>query len=88
MEMDDTVLLADPGLGFMIYIFNMFPNHFIHFSFPVGPISPPLHLSSSPVWRLSAAAPGEDPAQHRHGESRRRMDGIGRVPGEERSLQR
>lgn len=33
------------------------------------------------VRRLSAAASGQDPAQHGDGEGRRRLDGAGRVPG-------
>lgn len=40
------------------------------------------------VRRLSAAASGQDPAQHCDGEGRRRLDGTGRVPGEERPVQR
>lgn len=37
---------------------------------------------SPSVRRLSAAASGEDPAQHGDGESRRWLDGSGRVPGQ------
>lgn len=40
------------------------------------------------VRRLSAAASGEDFAQHGDGEGRRWLDGSGRVPGQKWSMQR
>ena len=38
------------------------------------------------VWGLAATAPCADPAQHSDGESRRRLDGSGRIPGQKRSV--
>lgn len=55
-----------------------------HFS----PSLPPFYFFTSSVRRLSAAASGEDFAQHGDGESRRRLDGSGRVPGQKWSMQR
>lgn len=49
---------------------------------------PSVFISPAPVWRLSAAAFGEDFAQYGDGESRRRLDGSRRVSGQERSMQR
>lgn len=49
---------------------------------------PPFYFFTSSVRRLSAAASGEDFAQHGDGESRRRLDGSGRVPGQKWSMQR